>query len=373
MKILHVFKTYLPETYGGIESIINSIAVSTAALGVETTVLSLGKKTNLGGIVDGHRALTAKRDFEFASTGFSRDFIPLLRQEAARHDLVNYHFPWPFMDFSHFAAQVDRKYVVTYHSDIVRQRNLLKLYMPLMRRFLGRADRIVATSENYVSTSEILADYPEKVEVILPGIEDVAGTSVKPSLAGKWRERFSRRLFVFTGILRYYKGVDFLVAAARHAEADIAIVGTGPELGRLRALARRLHADNVHFLGHLDGADKYALLSICDGFVFPSHLRSEAFGVALVEAAMMGKPMICCEIGTGTSFINVDGETGLVVRPQSPEDLAEAINRISRHPEEASRFGHAARRRYEEYFTADGMGRRYLALYGDVLGAESVP
>ena len=92
--------------------------------------------------------------------------------------------------------------------------------------------------------------------------------------------------------------------------------------------------------------------------------------MSLVEAAMMSKPMICCEIGTGTSFINVNEDTGLVVPPESSADIANAINRLSRSPEEASRFGRMARRRYEELLTADRMGRVYKALYQNVLNSE---
>lgn len=366
MKVLHVFKTYLPETYGGIERVIHSIATSTAELGIESTVLSLGHRTDIEGSVDGHRALTARRDFELASTGFSRDFIRLLKQEAGTHDVINYHFPWPFMDLGHLIAKPTQNYVVTYHSDIVRQRYLEKLYSPLMGRFLDRADRIVATSPNYVSTSAVLANYAEKVAVVPPGIEDVADSAVDAGAAREWRLRFPRKLFLFTGMLRYYKGLDYLIEAAREIEADIAIVGAGREEVRLRELARSRACENVHFLGRLDDCDKYALLSICDGFVFPSHLRSEAYGMSLVEAAMMGKPMISCEIGTGTTYINVHGETGMVVPPGDPEALAGAMNRILQCPDEASAFGLAARQRFEEKFVADRMGRDYLAIYKDV-------
>ncbi|WP_421852706.1 glycosyltransferase [Oricola sp.] len=363
MRVLHVFKTYMPETYGGIERVINSIVVGTAALGVESTVLSLGERTDVEGRADGHRALTAKRDFEVASTGFSRDFLRLLKQQAAMHDVINYHFPWPFMDLGHLMVNPSRKYVVTYHSDIVRQRYLERLYSPLMARFLGGAERIVATSPNYVSTSKTLQRYAEKVVVIPPGIADVSASAGDADIVGRWRKRFPRRLFIFTGMLRYYKGLEYLVAAARHVDADIAIVGTGPEAQRLSKLAGSSACTNVHFLGRLDELDKYALLSLCDGFVFPSHLRSEAYGISLVEAAMMGKPMITCEIGTGTSFINLHGETGLVIPAKNPEAIGLAMMRLLNAPDEAKEFGARARERFESTFSIERMAQHYAEIY----------
>ncbi|TIU86262.1 MAG: glycosyltransferase, partial [Mesorhizobium sp.] len=108
---------------------------------------------------------------------------------------------------------------------------------------------------------------------------------------------------------------------------------------------------------------KMALLRNCLGFVFPSNQRSEAYGLSLAEAAMCGKPMISCEIGTGTSYVNKAGRTGLVVPPSDPTQLAEAINRLVERPTEAANWGRAARERYARLFTADRMGKSYAELY----------
>jgi glycosyltransferase involved in cell wall biosynthesis len=97
--------------------------------------------------------------------------------------------------------------------------------------------------------------------------------------------------------------------------------------------------------------------------VFPSHLRSEGFGLALVEAAMHGKPMVSCEIGTGTSFVNRHGETGLVVPPRDPAALAAAVNRLLTDRQERDAFGRRARQRYVERFTARSMTSAYAAAY----------
>jgi O-antigen biosynthesis rhamnosyltransferase len=112
-----------------------------------------------------------------------------------------------------------------------------------------------------------------------------------------------------------------------------------------------------------------ALLSLCQGFVFPSHLRSEAFGLSLVEAAMAGKPMISCEIGTGTTYINRHGETGLVVPPSDAPALAQAMHDMMQSPERTAQFGQQARQRYLTTFMAERMSAAYAALYRDLLSS----
>ena len=68
------------------------------------------------------------------------------------------------------------------------------------------------------------------------------------------------------------------------------------------------------------------MFELCFAVLFPSHLRSEAFGISLLEGAMYGKPLISSEIGTGTTYINIDKETGLVVPPSDPIALREAMD-----------------------------------------------
>lgn len=82
---------------------------------------------------------------------------------------------------------------------------------------------------------------------------------------------------------------------------------------------------------------------------------------------MMGKPMITCEIGSGMSFINRDGETGIVVAPRDPQALAAAMRRLLDDSALGIRMGKASRQRYVENFTAQRMAVSYFELYQDVL------
>jgi rhamnosyl/mannosyltransferase len=113
----------------------------------------------------------------------------------------------------------------------------------------------------------------------------------------------------------------------------------------------------------LSEQEKADLMTLCYGVVFPSHLRSEAFGISLLEGAMYGKPMISSEIGTGTTFINIAGETGLVVPPSNPVALRKAMRQLWENPEQAAEMGKRAEARYWEYFTAETMVQSYADLY----------
>jgi rhamnosyl/mannosyltransferase len=237
----------------------------------------------------------------------------------------------------------------------------------MMNTFLAGADRIVATSPNYVETSPILQRYRDKIAVIPLGLSRDHYPTVDPAAREAWRARFGARFFLFVGAFRYYKGLDTLVAAARRVDAPVVIVGDGPLGPELRREADAKRIGNLHFVGALGDADKMALLELCRAFVFPSNRRSQAFGRALLEAAMMNKPIVSCEIGTGTSYINRDGETGYIVPPDDPAALACAMTRLARDAEAAAAMGAAARRRYESLFTAEAMAESYAALYRELV------
>ncbi|MDE1546529.1 glycosyltransferase family 4 protein [Dechloromonas agitata] len=368
MQVLHFYKTSFPDTMGGVEQVINQIARGANKLGVKTDVLSLTPERVQRTIeIDGYSAHRARLDLQIASTGFSVSAFVRFSQLAKKADVVHYHFPWPFMDVVHFVTLVKKPTVVTYHSDIIRQKNLLKIYRPLKWKFLGDMNRIVATSPNYLATSDVLARYKHKVSVIPIGLDKATYPIPCSEKLAYWRSKLGRKFFLFVGVIRYYKGLHILMEAASGLDYPIVIVGAGPIEDELKQQAAQLGLRNIHFLGHLPDEHKVALLTLCYGVLFPSHLRSEAFGISLLEGAMYGKPMISSEIGTGTTFINIGNETGLVVPPSDPVALRQAMQYLWEHPEQAAEMGRRAEERYWKHFTADQMVRSYVDLYRDLI------
>lgn len=353
---------------GGIEQVIFQLSEGGREHGIDAQVLSLspqGAERNIQ--VGEHLARTSQLDLHLASTGFSlsvfRDFAEMAREA----DIINYHFPWPFMDIVHFLSKVSKPTVVSYHSDIVKQKTLLKLYQPLMHSFLNSVDHIIASSPKYADSSPTLQRYKDKLTIIPIGLDKNTYPEVRSEKLNFWKQQFEGRFFLFIGALRYYKGLEYLLEAARTAPFPIVILGQGPMDASLKEKAKELGLSNIHFLGSLPDDDKTALLMLCYAMVFPSHLRSEAFGISLLEAAMFGKPLISCEIGTGTTYINIAGKTGIVIPPCDAKALAQAMITLWENPGVSVEMGRQAALRFEQVFTADRMVEGYAKVYRGLL------
>ena len=371
IKVLHVYKAYLPESKGGVEQVIFQLASESKGCGVDVTVLSLSEfKVNRVFLFPTHAAYKVRQLFEIQSCGFSLSFIYRFLILAKNADLIHCHYPWPFMDIVLFITSCSKPVLLTYHSDIIRQHRLLYLYQPLRSWLLSRVNRIIATSTNYLVSSETLLKYKNKVSIIPIGLNEALYPKSNINTDEYWKKKVGNKFFLFVGVLRYYKGLEVLLQALAIKEFPVVIVGSGPMEAELKRQANILGLKKIFFLGHLSEEDKVSLLRISYGIVFPSHLRAEAFGVSLLEGAMFGKPLISSEIGTGTSFINIHEQTGLVVAPSNPWALQNAMEILWSNYEIAEKMGRAARARYEMYFTADKMIQSYTDCYKEILGIE---
>ncbi len=372
MRVLHVYRTYFPDPPGGLQEAIRQISLATSCQGVENHIFTLSPDPVPETLdrpeaqVMRCRSWAAPASCDLGLAKAFKEFARLSRQA----DVVHYHFPWPFADLLHLYAGSKKPAVTTYHSDIVRQRALKTLFGPLMQRTLRTMNAIVATSPAYAATSPVLADrrHANRVRVIPLGIVEGSypqqgDDSVMHRLGLSVEEPF----FLFIGVLRYYKGLHHLVEASARVNAKVVVAGTGPEWDNLKHQANSVNLGRLIFAGQVSDGEKVSLLRHCRALVLPSHLRSEAFGMVLTEAAMYGKPMVSCEVGSGTSYANADGATSFVVPPANPEALAAAMNALLADDALAKQCGLAARRRYEELFSGPALGKAYTQLYQDVL------
>jgi rhamnosyl/mannosyltransferase len=366
MKILHIYKDYYP-VIGGMENHIRMLAEAQVRQGYEVTVLvthpSLRTKVEE---INGVLVIKAGRLATLASTPLSISLPLLLRHQYP--DIAHLHFPYPLGELSQLFFGQAPHVVITYQSDIVRQKGLLRFYRPLLWRILHRADRIIATSPTYIESSLYLSQLRYKCTVIPLGIEIERFLHASPSEVQQIKNTYGSPLILFVGRLRYYKGLQYLIRAMAEIPCTLLIIGRGPMEAELRHLTGSLNlSKKVFFLGEVRDENLTAYYHSSDIFVLPASERSEAFGTVQIEAMASGVPVVCTELGTGTSFVNVHGETGLVVPPRDPGALARAILTLIQDEQLRREMGKNARQRAFQEFSLQTMVDRITSLYREVM------
>ena len=376
MRILHLYKDYFP-VLGGIENHIKWLAEGMAARGHDVCVLVTNTgRSDVAETVNGVSVVKVSRHFNISSAPIGLGMAGQLRRLGRDADIVHLHAPYPPGELAQLLVGAGRRTVITWHSDIVKQAGLLRFYAPFLRAALRRADKILVASPPYVQSSAFLrpihARTPEKIAIVPFGIDlnRFAESVETDAQAAAIRARYGPGpLLLFVGRLRYYKGLHVLVQAmAQVSSARCLIVGVGPLEAEIRAQVDELGlAERVFFAGEVADVELPAYYRAADIFCLPSIHRSEALGIVLLEAMASGLPLISTELGTGTSWVNQNEVTGLVVAPEDSHALAAAINRLARNGDERRAFGQAGLRRAREEFGLEKMLARTEAVYRGVV------
>jgi rhamnosyl/mannosyltransferase len=364
VRVVHVGKFYPPEYVGGIETALLTLNDELVRRGVTVSAVVAAVRGPGGeGTVRGVRVVRTGTVATMLSQPLSPSYARRVRAEPG--DLLHLHHPNPVADWA--ALRDGRPFVISHHSDIVRQRVLQPLYRPLVHRAYARARRIAVASEQLLASSPELAPFRDRARVIPYGIDarPLAATPAVLARAAELRHSVGDRPVVLAvGRLVGYKGFDVLVRAVRGLDAAVVIIGTGPEETRLRAIA----GPEVRLAGRVDGEDLVAWYHACDLFCLPSVTRAEAFGIVLLEAMACGKPLVTTALPTGVSAVNREGSTGLVVPPGEAPALREALGALLSDPARRKVMGDEARAVQSREYTAELMGERYLVLYEEALG-----
>jgi glycosyltransferase involved in cell wall biosynthesis len=369
LRVLQIGKYFAPSR-GGIESHLRDLC-SELRKSVDLKVIVAndgwrGERGTIEGVdVDRLPCLMT-----LASAPICPTMIGSLRREKA--DIVHLHLPNPAAAIACLVARPAGALVITWHSDIVRQRRLVRLYKPLERLLLRRCAAIIASSPDYVASSEVLRGHADRCHLIPFGIsaEQFAEDRVDRSIVRELRQRFGPRIILSVGRLVHYKGIKFLIRSMAKVDARLVIVGDGPLRAELEREAASIGASGrVVFLGEIHD-DLINYYHASDVFALPSCERSEAFGIVQLEAMACGVPVVNTRIDTGVPYVSPDGVTGFTVPPRNSDEMAEALNRLLDDPQLRAKMGRAGRARVVSEFGIAEMAAQTLALYGSVLARE---
>ena len=300
-----------------------------------------------------------------AATMIAPSMITTFRRICYNYDIVHVHHPDPMAAVTLWLSGYKGKVVLHWHSDILKQRILLKLYRPLQDWLLRRADLIIGTSPVYLKESPFLKHVQDKTICLPIGVSAIVPDEAAVEKLG---QRYGGKKIVFSlGRLVPYKGFTHLIDAARYLSNDYVVLigGTGTLRNKLEKKIRRLGLENkVMLLGRIPKNELPAYFGASKVFCLPSVQKTEAFGIVQIEAMSCSKPVVATRIPhSGVAWVNQHGVSGLNVTPGNARELAQAIQHIADDDAVYEQYAVSAKNRYQDLFTKERMIDNSLRIY----------
>lgn len=323
MKILQVNKYYYPDI-GGVETVVKQYSEA-LAVDNEVTVLCVKKKISLKTDNEFRNNVSIIRASSFGtyfSMPVSLSFFVIFLRCYKKFDILHFHEPFPLASLLSLFTGKRRKTIVTWHSDIVKQKFLKSTVEIFQRKLCSKAKVILTTSPNLLEFSNVINRFREKVYILPLSIPIDNVISVEDN-----------EYILCLGRLSYYKGIPFLLEAYAKAKTnmELVIVGDGEEqiVNQINDYINNTNK-KIRFINKFvseEEKDKY--LEKCSFFVLPSIEASEAFAIIQLEAMIQGKAVINTNLPTGVPFVSVHNQTGLTVEVNDVDDLSHAIDKLA--------------------------------------------
>lgn len=356
---------------GGVERVMFDLCWGLNSYGIDCDMLCVEKEpvlTDKEYNILSNKIILCKKNLEIASTMISLSMIFKLRRYCKNYDIIHIHHPDPMAALALFLSGYKGKVVLHWHSDIIRQKTILRFYKYLQTWLIKRADLILGTTPAYIEQSPYLKDYQDKCSYHLIGVDRV---KARIDLVNEIKKKYKGKKIVFSvGRLVPYKGYEDLIEAAKYINKDVVIVigGRGPLMEELRLkIDKEGLRHKVDLMGFVLDDYKHAFYEASDIFCLSSVSKTEAYAIVQVEAMAMSKPVIATNIeGSGVPWVNKDGVSGINVPVNNPKAIAEAINKLTSDKELYKRMSLGAKDRYEKLFRKKDMISNIINIYDNL-------
>lgn len=374
MKILQLGKFY--PIQGGVEKVMYDLMLGLTQRYQDVTCdmlcVAAERQPLMINLNDRSTLYCAKLDKKLFSTMLSFNIIRLLKEKCNDYDIIHIHHPDPMVALALKLSGYKGKVVLHWHSDILKQKLLLKFYRPLQNWLINRSDLIIGTSPKYLEESPHLRN-PTIEKVAIPiGIEPIIPDPEKVRML---RAEYPGKKIIFAlGRLVGYKGYCYLIDSAKYLPNNYVILigGSGPlkEGLQLQISKNRLES-KVILLGRVSDEDLPSYYGACDVYAMSSIWKTEAFGIVQIEAMSCGKPIVATHIPeSGVDWVNKDGYSGLNVPPENPKAIADAILSITSNEESYNTYCLNSKKRFDDTFTLKKMVYSVYKIYGNILNAK---
>ena len=379
-KILHVGKFYKP-IRGGIETVTSDLCESFVQVETEVTVVTFGKsvKRVIREDLSGVQVLRCPTLLTLLSQPISITYLFWVFIEMRKNDIIHFHYPNIIGMLPLIFLSRKQKLLVHWHSDVVSATPVVTFFVRILEiLLLKKADKVVATSEEYANSSKSLQKFAAKTVVVPIGIsENIPPTleSVETDGSRQISDFLSDHIgILFVGRLVPYKGVPLLLKLLSELDERfrVLIIGDGPDRNQiLRQISALEINDRCMLLGEVSEVDLSVAYNLSEIFCLPSTSRAEAFGVVLLEAMQNGLVLIVNKIvGSGANWVNNNGVSGLNLPLENAKLSAQEILRLVENTEKFNLIKDQARTRYTSLFTRDKMVEQFIDIYNELLSTR---
>ncbi len=375
LKILHIYKSYIPEVMGGVARVIANICDKLGDK-FEFTVLcsreqGLGKKYKEGKA----KVIVTMSLVILLSMPIAPFYIIWSWILSRRSNIVHAHYPMPLTDIA-IALYFPKKTRLIYqwHSEIFKQKSIAFIFDFFTRMALKKAHAIVVTDKIMYDNSKLLAPFWDKIKIINFGIEtdkwQLTPSEIKE--VEKIKKKYGK-FAVAVGRLVEYKGFDVLVEAAKIAaykgyKFNYVIIGSGKLYDELTAKINTYNLqDHITIITKADDKTLKIFYHASEFFLFPSVSINEAFGIVQLEAMACGKPVINTNLPTTVPKVARHEKEGLTVEVGDAEGLADAIVKLTTQDEVLAKFSTAAKKRVVEVYSLNKVSKDMEDLYNKLI------
>lgn len=288
--------------------------------------------------------------------------------EDFKPDILHVHHGFPLTWAASFIKDAYRiNFITTIHGSELPTLEKDKRYRQLTYDAMFRTKRIVPnsgwTKEWFL---RIFKGYFHEKCRVIPGGVNIDKFVYTESGVKQVDQKLNIRhkpMVLFSGKLTKYKGVEYLITAARKIHGEVVILGDGPERLRLEEKAKQFNLNNVHFVGHLGAGIKKLVpyYSRADVFVAPS-VWDEPLGLVILEAMSCQTPVVVTRKG-GIPLAVKDGYNGFFVRPRNSSEIVEKVNKLLDNESLRYKMGQNARKSVEKKFSWEIIGKRFERMY----------
>jgi len=360
--ILQINKMYSPEI-GGVETVVQKYANYLKNYD-DVIVLCIKKDFSLRTTteyIDGVKVYRCASFGTYMSMPVSIVFFFYLFFLSRKAEFIHFHEPFPLGTLGSLLVPKSKTIFVTWHSDIIKQKSIKKIFEFFQQKLCKKANKITTTSKNMISFSPTLQKFETKTDV-LPLSIDVQEYGMAEDVL---IEGLPQNYVLFLGRFSYYKGIFILLEAVENMENDIpfVIVGDGELKDEIRSRIEKISKNIILIDRYVSDQEKKFLLQNSKLMVFPSIYPSEAFGIIQLESMVYGKPVINTKLPTGVPWVSIDQESGLSVSVNNAKELANAIEKLYFNKKLYDHLSSGAKRRVLKLFSDDVVNSKLHQLY----------